>query len=512
MSLDTALGIAGSGLAAVQRALTQASQNVGNANTPGYTAKRLTVSAAGDDGLPLGVRTGDVQRSVDTALVQQIGGSTAAQAAANLRERLLQGVEAAYGTVSGSDSPSSLSEHVAALQSAFVALRNAPQDAGAQRQVVSAAATVASDFNAVGSAIGQARQQAQDGIVSEVAALNGTLRQLAGVTKEIRSELARGNSVAALEDKRDQLLGTLSGSLEVTAVRQPDGGLLLFGRGGLSLPLNLDKDAFTVGNATVGATSYYGSGGTLPGVLAGGIDVTSQVKGGRLGAAIELRDSTLPRFQAEADTAAASLAWRFDQQGLTLFTNGNGAVPDTTQPYATGGQAGFAGTVRVNPAVQQQPRLVRDGTHAVSTASGGLTNFTPNGIGGPAGFGTLASAVTDYVFGTGASATAGWPGIPTTGLGPDGTLSSPFTAPASIQDYIQQVQSLHAGARADATAAKAEAGDLLATLQQRFNTQSGVSIDNELTVLVQLQNAYSANARVLSTVQQVWDSLLQAVA
>jgi len=48
-------------------------------------------------------------------------------------------------------------------------------------------------------------------------------------------------------------------------------------------------------------------------------------------------------------------------------------------------------------------------------------------------------------------------------------------------------------------------------LQQRFNDQSGVNIDTEMSNLIALQNAYSANARVMSTVQQMMSILLQSV-
>ncbi|MCZ8149681.1 MAG: flagellar hook-associated protein FlgK, partial [Roseomonas sp.] len=46
--------------------------------------------------------------------------------------------------------------------------------------------------------------------------------------------------------------------------------------------------------------------------------------------------------------------------------------------------------------------------------------------------------------------------------------------------------------------------DLL--LQQR----EGVDVDQEMASLLQLQNAYAANARVLATVQEMWDALLQS--
>ena len=52
----------------------------------------------------------------------------------------------------------------------------------------------------------------------------------------------------------------------------------------------------------------------------------------------------------------------------------------------------------------------------------------------------------------------------------------------------------------------------MSALQQRFNDQSGVNIDTEMSNLIALQNAYGANARVMSTVQQMMATLLQSTA
>ena len=50
---------------------------------------------------------------------------------------------------------------------------------------------------------------------------------------------------------------------------------------------------------------------------------------------------------------------------------------------------------------------------------------------------------------------------------------------------------------------------VLSTLQEKFNSESGVNIDEEMAHLLSLQNAYAANARVMSTVKQMFDALMQ---
>jgi flagellar hook-associated protein 1 FlgK len=48
---------------------------------------------------------------------------------------------------------------------------------------------------------------------------------------------------------------------------------------------------------------------------------------------------------------------------------------------------------------------------------------------------------------------------------------------------------------------------LKAGLDARFQNESGVDPDAEVANLIKLQNAYAANARVMTTAQQMWDAL-----
>jgi flagellar hook-associated protein 1 FlgK len=50
---------------------------------------------------------------------------------------------------------------------------------------------------------------------------------------------------------------------------------------------------------------------------------------------------------------------------------------------------------------------------------------------------------------------------------------------------------------------------VLSSLQQRFDKGSGVNIDQEMSDLLALQNAYAANARVMSTIKDMLTSMMQ---
>lgn len=508
MSLEAALLTARTGLLHTQRALAAAANDVANAGTVGHTDKTVAGRAIQVAGHGIGVRTLAPSRDVDEALIAALDSRRAAAAGAEVRLRLLQGVEAAHGRTEAGDG---LGDLVAALRTGFEDLRADPAEAGRQSGLVLDAVALATRLNEASAAVQAARQQAQDGVVAEVAAINATLREIAALTTQIRDQVALTGDAAALEDRRDAAIARLSESLEVRGLKREDGGLVLVARNGIVLPLDEKRDAFATADATLGPSAFHGASGTIPGILLGGQDVTANLIGGRLAEYVALRDQTLPRYQAELDFAAATLAARFDGQGLRLFTDTAGAVPDSAQPYPGSAMVGFAGTIRVNPAVAAQPSLLRDGTHAVAGSPTGPAAFAPNPTGGPAGFTGLLDRVLDFTFGTEAQTGVAWAPIATGGLGPDGSLGSPFGAPPTIEAYAGLLTAVHTADRAAASEALAGAEALVQGLEARFAQRSGVDVDAEMAAMITLQNAYAANARVLSTVQSMWDALLGAV-
>jgi flagellar hook-associated protein 1 FlgK len=216
-------------------------------------------------------------------------------------------------------------------------------------------------------------------------------------------------------------------------------------------------------------------------------------------------------MQAELDLSAAQAAARFEAQGLRLFTDGAGTVPDVTQPYAGGAAMGFAGVIRVAAAVADDPALVRDGTHAVVAVPGGATAFTPNPAGGPQGFATLLDRLLDFSLGTQAAPGAAHPPFATAGLGPDGTLVSALTGLVTLEAHAGALVAGQAAARVTAEGARDRAAALRGVLAERMQTRSGVDVDREVAAMVELQQAYTVNARVVATLQSMWETLFNAV-
>jgi flagellar hook-associated protein 1 len=183
---------------------------------------------------------------------------------------------------------------------------------------------------------------------------------------------------------------------------------------------------------------------------------------------------------ASVTTTAASLTSGDPQ--LALFTDNGGLY--TGAITANGSQmTGLAGRISVNTALLGDPsRTVVYSTNPPTSA----------------GDTTRANFILSQL------STGSYSYSPQTGLG---TSNAPFSG--TLLNFAKQFISQQGEA---ATAAKqlADGQDVvLNTLQSKMSATSGVNIDDEMAHLLALQNAYSANARVMSSIKQMYDTLLQ---
>ena len=504
MSLSLGFAIAGSEIGNINAQFALLGHNIANAGTPAYSAETLSQQSMTADGIGLGARNGVVGRTIDAALQSGVLTQNGTVAALQTTTTALQQIDAVQGAPgSGTD----LASRLGALSNQFTALEADPSSASQQSAVVGAAQNLAGQINAVGNAVQGARQSAQDAIAAGVQTLNATLAGIGALDRQIVTAQAAGQSTADLKNQRDAALTTLSGLVSVNVINQPDGSVLL-ADGGLVLPT--DGTAFATTAATIGAASY-APGGGVPAITLGGHDVTTLVQGGTLGAQIALRDRTLPTLQANLDEFAQTLSTRFAAQGLTLFTDAAGAVPAGGGMPVQAGYLGYASEIQVNPAVLATPSLVRDGTGAIVGSASGASAFTPNPAGGPAGFNTMVTRVLDYALGAQAQPGVAQPPPATAGLGAAGTLAAGFAAPADLAAQASAVVAQEAQTSATASGQLTNEQGVQQALQGKLSGGSAVSIDAEMSTMIQLQNAYDANAKVLTAVQTMWQQLDQAV-
>ncbi|MBY0382388.1 MAG: flagellar hook-associated protein FlgK [Xanthobacteraceae bacterium] len=169
---------------------------------------------------------------------------------------------------------------------------------------------------------------------------------------------------------------------------------------------------------------------------------------------------------------------------LPLFTDGS--TPYTGVTTASGNQAtGYAGRITVNPALLADPSRLIVYSTSPQTAAGDTSR-------------------SDFILSQLTSGTSTF--SPSSGVG---SASTPFSG--TLLSFVQQFTSLQGNAATSAQQVSDGQNVVVNTLQNKFSASSGVDIDEELANLLALQNAYSANARVISTVNSLFQSLLQSV-
>lgn len=498
MTLNLSIANALSGIKMAQRSLDAVSQNISNAQTPGYTRKVLPQESAIVGGLGAGVRSGELERVVDAELQAELRRTQGTQAGYEISESYLQRIEQLQGRP---EDETSLASTFSRLETSFEKLSAAPENRAAQIQVVSDAGSLTAQLNSVSNEILGLRNQTQNDIKNTVDEMNAQLRRIGELNQQIVQGVQDGRSTASLEDLRDQALSDLSKQIDISTIKTTDNRLIVLTRSGETL-VDRTVQQFDFEPSRLDDSSYYRASppGTIPGVTlrGNGRDVTGQLNGGRIGALLDLRDATLPKLQGQLDEFAQKMAMRFDEQGMPLFTDRDGSIPRDIQ----GAYVGFASRIQVNTLAQADPSFVRYGAAGASVS--------PD----PAISNQRIMDVLNYAFGT----KAGYSGpehapFRTTNLGSDpfAKINSGLPAQASLGDFLKQLVVAQSQMRADTTSKKEQTETLASSLETKISDMSGVNLDTEIGQLTILQRSYASSAQVLRTSEQLLDELFSVV-
>jgi len=246
-----------------------------------------------------------------------------------------------------------------------------------------------------------------------------------------------------------------------------------------ALPLN---DKFTVDpNDKVVGVDFSGGMGSvvsqLNALFAGRLEFANPA-----GSTLQVLDDGEPN---RTDVSAFSVtktatALSGDGVALPLFTDGgtyySGAVTSSGHQ-----SVGFAGRIAVNLA------LIADPTMLVAFDGSAMS-------GDPARPNFIYEQLTQASFGYPAN----------TGIG---SAATPFNG--SLSSFLRQVLSSQGEAAATAEGLANGQRVVVNAIAQRFDDSAGVDIDREMAMLIAIQTAYGANARVMSVIREMLDALMR---
>ena len=200
-----------------------------------------------------------------------------------------------------------------------------------------------------------------------------------------------------------------------------------------------------------------------------------------------LGDNTAPT-SVESLSADVTVTASADQGlGLAIFVDRRAGTDLFTDALEDGRQrVGYAAGISINP------DLLADSALLVNYQ----TTPTANTANDPARAQFLANAFS--------SGTSYYD--PSSGIG---STSTPFRG--SVIDFVNQTVA-YQGNQAEDAATYADSKEALTTnLAIRYEESYAVDLDAELAFMVQLENAYAANARVMQTIKELFEELLNIV-
>ncbi|HXD44768.1 MAG TPA: flagellar hook-associated protein FlgK [Pseudolabrys sp.] len=245
--------------------------------------------------------------------------------------------------------------------------------------------------------------------------------------------------------------------------------------------LPLSNNATTNPNDTVIGLDFSGGMASVVAQINAALGGTGMTASNPAGTTLRvLDDGAANTVDVNAMSATATATSLTGSVAMPFFMDGS--IPYTGAITSTGAEsAGFAGRIAVNQSLLDDPSKLVAYQSSIDAADATRPNFL---------YDQMVNATLTY--------------SPTAGIG---TAGSPFSADAGT--YLRQIISVQGAAAANASSLAQGQDVVLSSLQQRFDNGSGVNIDQEMSDLLSLQNAYAANARVMSTVRDMLTSLMQ---
>ncbi|MDJ0761591.1 MAG: flagellar hook-associated protein FlgK [Myxococcota bacterium] len=460
ISLFGTLHTAREGMAAQQAGIHITGQNTANVNTEGYSRRRLMLASRpgppyGGAGVSiLGFKRYSDTFANDRLIEEEVLGGNSKQ-----RSDILTHVSELFNDLEDTGMGSSLD----ALFGAFRLLESNPADPTAREEVLARAYELASTFNRISNGIEAVRANSDNLLKATVTDINTYTEEIARLNQQILLAQVTNQDTADVLDKRDQLIRELSKLANISVITNDENQVTVFLEGGRPLVEDANQSLLQV-------TDSGGPGAArVMYIMPSGVssDITTALSGGALGGIIEVRDTLLPGYQSDLDQLAYDIATGINTQhmaGVGLDgVGGRRLFGDLTT------STNAASLIAVDAAVTGN-------TDAIAAA------LDPTLLPGDNRNALALAALADQDLATGATQTFN-------------------------EAYVTIVGSVGVETRrANDEAAMRQTS--ISHIEAIRDSQSGVSLDEEMNNLIQYQRAYQASARVLNAVNEVLQALI----
>lgn len=499
--LFTSLTGAAYALQTHSRTVQQAGKNIANINNPDYSRQRVVTGTLGTVETTAGPDSGPLlalglQQIRDTFIDRQIVSEVSYAATLEAQDYRLRQALANLGDTINRSTDAQFVEDIVqqgggmrgALDSffnAFESLAARPNDATTRQVVFQEAQGLVDTFNRIDARFDALQTELDQQLQDEVEALNVALGELNDLNIEIaRLEVDNPGSALDLRDQRQAKLEEIAdyGLIEFEEVDTQNGQVAVGMRdenGDLQLVIDPGQAVKTlVFDAEERGFRIFGQ---------------SQLLGlteGRLPAILEVRDTYVGDIRDDLDTLANTVATRVNElyyQAYTPAFGGNPAVPEISffqQPTPPPSVSGQTATVTAaNIALYSGPSDPSITDYVPLTASS-IRSTTA----GASGANDLALALAD---------------IGVTGLTELGGITLSEFASRTVTRLGQDIKNVQNS--------KSVQEDVMTVLKERRSEISGVSMDEEVAMMVQYQRAFQASSRYFGILSEMLDTLINGL-
>ena len=491
MSLGSILSVARGAIFAHQTASAVVAQNIANAETEGYSRQRANLITGIPTQMPYGaIGTGvvvsGVTRMRSEALDVNYRSQASGLAGATVRQDVLTEVQGIFGE----PQDQGLADALDKFWSAWSDLSNSPSNGPAQAVVRQRGANLSAMLNQYASRLTEVTTNTAATLQSNITTANQLATQVASLNDEITSAESGGVQAPDLRDQRDRVADQLAKLTGARAMSQANGtySIVIGGTtivdGSNARPMSVSKTGNTYG-VTVG---------TSPDAV--------QALGGEAGAMVTLLNTDLPAVGGKLDALAKGLVDGVNylhRQGWTAAGEQLQTARGVTMNWdptlgATGPGIDFFDASHVDAA---SIALSADVLADSSVIASGITQN------GPAD-NSLALQMAALRDGTGMQSLSG-------SLGSNPIVGSNVSSTTSYAEFYRGVVTQLGLDTAAASTAFSASDALTSQAATRREQVFGVSMDEELTNLMRHQQAFSAAAKLVSTVDEMMQTVLEMV-
>jgi flagellar hook-associated protein 1 FlgK len=440
------------GLLAARKSMDVTGHNIANAATPGYSRQRTQLEPIIQQRGPvtgMGVRVSDIRRIRDTFIDSVLRNESAKKESLSVQNEVLEHLQMIVAEPSSRSVRQAIDDFWASWQD----LASDPLSEAARAQVMEKGRSFAHIFRHIGSQIESLTDDIENVITANVQRVNDLSESVASLNAEIIRAAARKEPTLDLMDKRDLILDELAEITGATITHSTDGSVKVDIGG---FPLVHGSTSYKLTVTFVGDTEYSW-------ISPGGQPVAMDYMGGKLGGYKTGRDNEVLMFRGELESFLKSIVDDLNN----IHANGFPVESQDELLFFTAQEGNYLGSLEVSSEIVSDVRAIR-----ASTVSGDPLD------------GQNALAIARRLDGSDDPQNPSFIGTWTSMAGKLGTVGQKVVNGVSVQEL------------------------LVKELQNRKDAVSGVSIDEEVAMLVRHQHCFSAASRVISVADEIIDTII----